>query len=109
MNDCRSRQGTQIMGIRGWSRTLWLFAFALPIGAGLMAFGAVPFIRGLGAFVLADAVAGVILCALALRVLYPGHWRSRWLRLSAQARGAQASAQRLASSASGSPETATVG
>ncbi|MEJ7669219.1 MAG: hypothetical protein WKH97_10895 [Casimicrobiaceae bacterium] len=59
----------------GWGGALGLFALALPLGVGLMAFGAVPFIRGLGAFILADAAAGVALCALALRVLHPEHWR----------------------------------
>jgi len=98
------------MGIQGWSRTLWLFALALPLGAGLLAFGAVPFIRGLGAFVLADAAAGVLLCALALRLLYPKEWRWQLRELRADARGAHATAQRFASNSTPAPpQTAIVG
>ncbi|MBA3776556.1 MAG: hypothetical protein H0X11_08975 [Betaproteobacteria bacterium] len=93
------------MGKHWWGRALWLFALALPLGAILIAFGEVPFIRGLGAFVLADAAAGVALCALALRVLHPEQWRSQLRRLREKARGAHERAERLATSAA-APQSA---
>jgi len=89
-----------------WGRALWLFALALPLGAILITFGTVPFIRGLGAFVLADAAAGVALCALALRILHPEEWRSHVRGLSRKAREAHESAERLATSPTAQPQSA---
>jgi len=94
---------------RWWGRAFWLFALALPLGVGLMAFGAVPFIRGVGAFILADAAAGVALCALALRVLHPEYWRLQLRALRGKARGAHESVERLAFSTVAPPQSATVG
>ena len=97
------------MGKHWWGRALWLFALALPLGAILIAFGAIPFIRGLGAFVLADAAAGVALCALALRILYPEEWRSQVRGLREKAHGAHESAERLGTSVTAQPQSAIVG
>jgi len=86
----------QTMRANWWGYGLWLFALALPVGAGLMFYGAVPFIRGLGAFVLTDAAVGVAVCALAMRVLYPEQWRLRFRELNQDTIKARGNAEGLA-------------
>jgi len=61
-----------------------------------MFYGAVPFIRGLGAFVLTDAAVGVAVCALAMRVLYPEQWRLRFREVNQDTIKARGNAEGLA-------------